>query len=190
MIESITEPTFLWCDLGHRAVWGDQSPRHGRIGADMSEKGEHGESGADVGTGNPAATHQAIGNEHLQLEALIAGTEAALSSDPPDSSQVLELARELLGAMEAHFVREESLYYPTLWALQPAVEASLKALVSTHENFRTRLGALVGSLERGEVGSAGRQLDEFSELFGDHEAAEERILASLQSAGRAEQSAP
>jgi len=141
----------------------------------MSSNEEH---GAGTGAVDSVAAQRAIGNEHLKLQELIASTEHALSLGEADP-QVVRLAGELRDAVEAHFEREESLYYPTLWALRPSVESALKTLVDIHRDFCVRLGSLVKTLERGEVLQAARQLEDFSALFGEHERAEERILASL-----------
>jgi hypothetical protein len=145
--------------------------------------------GADAGAGEATAAQRAIGDEHLRLEELIAHTELALSRDETDP-EMLVVAVALRDAMEAHFEREESLYYPTLWALRPRLESALKKLIGVHQDFRSRLGALVETLERGDVEQAGQQLDEFNALFRDHEVAEERLLASLQPSEAGERESP
>ena len=78
------------------------------------------EQGAGTETVDSVAAQRAIGHEHLKLQALIASTEHALSLGEADPGMA-RLAGELRDAMEAHFEREESLYYPTLWALRPSV---------------------------------------------------------------------
>jgi len=145
------------------------------------------EPGAESRSADPAAAWRAIGAEHLRLEELIGDIEVALARNEPNL-RTSALAQDLQNAMLAHFEREESLYYPTLWALRPELEGNLKALLDVHPDFRARLAVLVETLEHGEIERAGRLLDEFSALFGDHEHAEERILASLLPDGSAAQS--
>ena len=106
------------------------------------EKAKKEGGGAGSGAVGPAAARTAVGAEHLRLEELLREIEGALSRDDADAG-FPALAEELANAMLAHFEREESLYYPTLWALRPEVEAPLKALIGIHPDFRTRPDALV-----------------------------------------------
>jgi len=127
------------------------------------------------GGGDPA--HSVIEAEHRHLSSLFGETRAALAKRAGDPAAAA-FAR-LQEGMEAHFQREESLYYPTIWALRPELKDSLAGLVETHPQFRERLGAITRALEEASFAEAGRHLEEFADLFSDHERAEELLLRSL-----------
>jgi len=126
--------------------------------------------------GDPA--HAVIAAEHRELTSLFAEARTAMEAEAGGQSARSAFER-LQDGMEAHFQREESLYYPTIWALRPDLKGSLTGLVETHPQFRERLGAIIQALEQSAVGEAGRHLEEFAELFSDHERAEELLLQSL-----------
>jgi hypothetical protein len=118
--------------------------------------------------------------EHQQLSELLAQLGLSLG-ESFDSALSEQLAKQLDENMEAHFGREESLYYPTLWALRPQLEEALRRLTARHEGFRTNLAALRESLRSGATTEAQEQLAAFATRFREHEVAEERILDSLRS---------
>lgn len=120
---------------------------------------------------------QAIGAEHLHLEALMAQMEAALRGDSAVEA-LSTAAEELRGDMESHFEREESLYYPTLWTLRPDLEAELHDLIAAHSGLRAELTDLVDSIRSSNLDRARGLLDGFAVRFSEHEAAEERAVAS------------
>jgi hypothetical protein len=86
----------------------------------------------------------------------------------------------LLEAVESHLAREESLYYPTIWALRPDLKPPLLRLVESHSRFRGLLDALVESVETDAFDDAERRFDEFVDRFSQHEGAEETLLHSLE----------
>jgi hemerythrin len=129
--------------------------------------------------GNGAGgTRQAVGAEHIRLGELISRTELALRNTS-SQAEILQLAEQLTDSMEAHFAREESLYYPTIWALKADLEPALRGLIRIHADFRARLAALVDSIRSGAIEAATGQLDRFATLFGEHEAAEELVLETV-----------
>ena len=83
-------------------------------------------------------------------------------------------------ALEAHYAREESLYYPSIWALRPDQKPALLDLIGSHNEFRAQLDAIAGDLEAGALHEAERHLEEFAEVFGYHESAEEKLLHLLE----------
>jgi hypothetical protein len=127
--------------------------------------------------GDPAA-HRVIAAEHRHLSSLFAETRTALEKEDDGHRAKAALAR-LQDGMEAHFQREESLYYPTIWTLRPDLRGSLAGLVETHPQFRERLDAIAAALEVASFAEAGRHLEELVGLFSDHERAEELLLQSL-----------
>jgi len=126
--------------------------------------------------GDPA--HRVIAAEHRHLSSLFAEARTALEKEDGGQRAGAALAR-LQDGMEAHFQREESLYYPTIWTLRPDLRDSLAGLVDTHPQFRERLGAIAAAVEAALFAEAGRHLEELVGLFSDHERAEELLLQSL-----------
>ena len=126
--------------------------------------------------GDPA--QRAIAAEHRLLSSLFAEAITALEKEDEGRRARTALAR-LHDRMEAHFQREESLYYPTIWTLRPDLRGSLAGLVETHPQFRERLDAIAAAVEATSFAEAGRDLEELADLFSDHERAEELLLQSL-----------
>lgn len=130
---------------------------------------------------NPlASVPQRVTHEHRRLHDCVGQARTALRGTG-DARRAME---GLFDATEAHFSREERLYYPTLWALRAELEQPLAALLSAHDGFRARLREIVRAQEGGDRRTALEQLEIFVELFAEHESAEDRVLASLAS-GRA-----
>jgi len=119
-----------------------------------------------------------IAAEHRLLSSLFAEACTALEKEDDGRTAKAALAR-LQDGMEAHFQREESLYYPTIWTLRPDLRDSLTGLVETHPQFRERLEAIAAAVEAASFAEAGRHLEEVADLFSDHERAEELLLQSL-----------
>jgi hypothetical protein len=128
--------------------------------------------------GDPSRAQQEIEAQHRQLSAQLAECRSALAADP-GSSASLERFRDLLESLEAHFVREESLYYPSIWVLRPALEQALKEVIESHSSLRQRLAAISHQIESGEGDAAARELEHFAELIAEHERIEEHLLASI-----------
>jgi hypothetical protein len=126
--------------------------------------------------GDPA--QRAVVAEHRLLSSLFAEAITALEKEDEGRRARTALAR-LNDGMEAHFQREESLYYPTIWTLRPDLRGSLAGLVQTHPQFRERLDAIAAAVEATSFAKAGRDLEELAGLFSDHERAEELLLQSL-----------
>ena len=126
--------------------------------------------------GDPA--HRVIAAEHRLLSSLFEETRTALEKED-DGQRAKAALASLRDCMEAHFQREESLYYPTIWTLRPDLRESLAGLVDTHPQFRERLSAIAEALEAASFAEAGRHLEELVSLFSDHERAEELLLQSL-----------
>ena len=131
-----------------------------------------------------ASAYRDISTQHRELNTLLHECQMELNASAGESPS-RELIRDLTESMEAHFAREESLYYPTLWALRPEVKASLKRLIGAHEGFRERLASIALDVQAGAITNAAVGLDQLARLFPEHETAEERILDSLCPAGAA-----
>jgi hemerythrin len=146
----------------------------GRIGQ-VGSMSEHRPTNDDRGPEN--SLPERVGREHRRLHDLVVDARAALKGSG-DADRALE---ELSDATQAHFLREESLYYPTLWALRGELEAPLGGLISEHEDFRARLREIRRAQAGGDARAAIEQLESFVERLSVHESAEERVLASLAS---------
>ena len=127
--------------------------------------------------GKPA--HEQIAAEHRSLDALFGDTRSVLKETGAGEQARLAVTR-LLEAVESHLSREESLYYPTIWALRPDLKPPLLRLVESHSEFRTLLGAVAESVETDALEDAAHRIDELVGLFSRHEVAEESLLDSLE----------
>jgi hypothetical protein len=128
--------------------------------------------------GNGSLAPQTISAEHSRLSALFEETRAALLG-----GDGREVARAALGrfvaAVETHLVREESLYYPTIWALRPEFKSSLLGLIGSHPVLRLLLAAIAEALDAETLEDAKRCFDQFVDSYSQHEAAEEELLLTL-----------
>lgn len=116
--------------------------------------------------------------EHRLLEAIFAEVSAALDDGEPLPA-VRDAFARLREALEAHVDQEDRLYYPAVRALRPVHRNVIGGLVGAHELFRSQLGEIDDALARGAIAEAGRALTAFIEAFGEHEAAEERLLRAI-----------
>lgn len=124
------------------------------------------------------STPALVSREHLHLSDLIAEAQEACRAGA-GAAALRSLGCELREAMEAHFVREEALYYPTVWALRADLEKPLRALVRAHAVFRLQLADIDAALAGSDAPEAGRLLAGFRDLFTQHERAEEACLRGL-----------
>jgi hypothetical protein len=134
-------------------------------------------SGAPASAGAESA-RLAVEHEHSQLDEQLRQCRASLADGQVQPSS-LELALELSESIEAHFGREESLYYPTLSTLLPEIANPLQRIVETHADFRSRLTAIVRDIQAGEGERADQALADFATRFRAHEQVEESLLGSI-----------
>jgi hemerythrin-like domain-containing protein len=130
---------------------------------------------ADDGT-RKNSTRGQMTSEHRRLKALFAEVEAALAG----GSEAREALVRLQEALDAHFEREDALYFPTLWTLRPDRKGPLLKLSRDHDGLRSQLRDLVERVAKGlrtEVQSA---FEELAQAFTRHEEAEEQLLVSLE----------
>lgn len=115
------------------------------------------------------------------MSELFAETRTALLSG--DGRQV---ARAALGrfveAVETHLVKEESLYYPTIWALRPELKTPLLGLLGSHPALRMLLAAIAQALDTERLEDAKRRFDQFVDSYSQHEEAEAEVLLTLDEA--------
>ena len=123
--------------------------------------------------------HRRIAAEHRSLDALFGEARAVLCGAEAPGAARLAIAH-LLEQVTSHLFREESLYYPTIWALRPDYMSPLRLLVDSHAHFRHLLDAIIECVERAAHEDAARRFEEFTGLFQEHEGAEEELLETLE----------
>lgn len=129
-------------------------------------------------TTNGKGSRRSVIAEHGRLRTLFGETRRALAR-LDESSGALEAVAELRRALATHLEKEESLYYPTIWALRPGLKQPLRALIDSHPAFRTCLDALAEALEAADFDEAQQQFESLAASFQEHERAEECVLRSL-----------
>jgi hypothetical protein len=120
-----------------------------------------------------------VAADHRRLEALVRRTRAALAGRG-DPRQAVQAFRRLEEAVSGHLLQEDSLYYPSIWALRPEHKDELVTLVRAHDEFRSRLADVTRHLERGAVAQARSSYEKFVDDFDRHEVREEMLLARLE----------
>jgi hypothetical protein len=118
--------------------------------------------------------------EHSRLSALFEETRAVLLAGSGRGGQVTTAAlARLAEAVEIHLVQEESLYYPTIWALRPEFKSALQGLIDSQPYLRVLLAAISQALDVETMEDVKRRFDDFVDSYRRHQQAEERMLHSL-----------
>ena len=120
-----------------------------------------------------------VAAEHRRLDAMFEALLDALRRGRDGDLDVRAAFAEMRETLESHIDQEDRLYYPAVRALRPIHRAAIEGLVDAHELFRSRLGEIDASLADGALAEAERALAEFIAAFAAHEAAEERLLRSI-----------
>ncbi len=120
-----------------------------------------------------------IAAEHRVLDELFAKalTQLAGSDTGVQAGSTFE---ELSEVLETHLVAEESLYFPTIWALRPEFKDRLRAFIRAHHHFRGLIKEITGLLKSHEAEEAMHLLERFREAFGVHEGGEEAAMRALE----------
>jgi len=82
-------------------------------------------------------------------------------------------------AIDAHFELEEQFFYPALHGLHPEITAGLEELGRDHRRFLEQARRIEALLLDGDIAHGSQQLDVFADELREHEAREERLVASL-----------
>lgn len=118
-----------------------------------------------------------IASEHRFVDALLEETRAAIrSADALEAGSAFGRLRE---EIEAHFQREDHLYYPAIRALRPSRRELLTRLHDTHREIRGRLDKIAAHLATAALAEAEGALEDFAEAFSRHEASERSLVLSL-----------
>jgi iron-sulfur cluster repair protein YtfE (RIC family) len=116
--------------------------------------------------------------EHRRLDALFSAVREMFVAQRGPAALSSSLGR-LQEALEVHFLQEDELYYPAIWALRPEQKARLEACVAVHQQFRDLLRDLEGRTTRGELAGALQVFEALAEDFRRHEVREEEVLHDL-----------
>ena len=125
------------------------------------------------------SVHRSVSSEHRSLDAILEEARSVLQDDASGAA-AQEVSARLREAVESHLIREESLYYPTIWSLRPDHKPPLVAFVESHGEFRSQLDAITEALDAEDRRDARQRIEQFADTFSKHEGAEERFLDSLE----------
>ena len=115
---------------------------------------------------------------HRSLAAMFEETRAAFrDGDEAEATVAFGRIREEL---EAHFEKEDRLYYPAIRALRPDRAEAVDRVGKAHEQFIRRFDLIVAQLREGKLDEAKRSFEEFAEAFIYHEIREEDLIRSLE----------
>ena len=116
--------------------------------------------------------------QHRRLDTLFSAVRENFVAERGPAALSSSLGR-LQEALEVHFLQEDELYYPAIWALRPEQKARLEACVAVHQQFRDLLRDLEGRTTRGELAGALQVFEALAEDFRRHEVREEEVLHDL-----------
>ena len=115
--------------------------------------------------------------EHARLDALVRAVGETCGTGDLDDAHA---ACDRLGAsLEAHLVREESLYFPPIYALRPDRRGVLARLLEAHGEIRAALGRIRRRLAERDLAGVEIALAGLTRDLADHEADEEAFLDAL-----------
>ena len=118
-----------------------------------------------------------IGIQHEHLRSLYVSLADCIAKGR--TAQVQDVARQLLGAMEAHFSLEDGVFFPAVYGLHPDRARDLNELMREHEKYRSLLVRLCEDLTAGGLEAFAKGYQEFSASIADHEDREERLIDLL-----------
>ena len=115
---------------------------------------------------------------HRSLAAMFEETRAAFRDE--DEAEVAAAFGRLREELEAHFEKEDRLYYPAIRALRPDRAEAVGRVEMAHEQFVRRFELIVVQIRTGKLDEAERSFEEFAEAFIFHEIREEDLIRSLE----------
>jgi hemerythrin-like domain-containing protein len=119
-----------------------------------------------------------ISSQHEQLDSLFGLVADAV--DREERVQARDAFVRFQDALDAHFSLEESMYFPALHGLRPALSAELRELVREHGVLREvlfRVGRLLG--DSVPLPECARELDRLADQLADHESREELLVGHV-----------
>jgi hypothetical protein len=122
-------------------------------------------------------TARLVGGQHERLAPIFAELESAVASGGTREAETA--AFRLEGAMRAHFLLEEQIFFPALQSLYPDREPELRVLVKDHERLRAQLRTLIDRILAAELQLAAKSIADCSAALLEHEAREEVFVKAL-----------
>jgi hypothetical protein len=120
-----------------------------------------------------------IAEEHRRLDVLFEEARAALGAGPGEAARhALVILAE---ALEAHFEREDRLYYPAVGALRREHARLLRSFATGHTRFLAQLEAIERQLGVGPSAGAAAAFEALAADFAAHEEEEEGLLRAIES---------
>ncbi len=129
-----------------------------------------------------ASEARRVHSQHEQLSLLIADLEQTFASDVDERRR--SAFDHFADAFEAHMHVEETLYFPALHGLLPAVDPDLTALTTQHHEMRSALEAIRAELLAGDPAEATHRLQTLAALRTAHETTEEALIERVRSEAR------
>lgn len=137
-------------------------------------RGQTGEGGE---AGEASARDYAL-DAHRKLSLLFESARNAVNEEQ-DKAVLRRILLQLAEALRSHFEQEESLYYPTLYALRPTLEQPLHDLMASHPHLVARVEELAGATNSQARADIVMRFERFARFFNQHERSEEQVLLSL-----------
>lgn len=115
-----------------------------------------------------------VEGQHRIIEALVKGVRGAIEAGdlPRATGRLVGLTR----ALDAHFVLEESHYFPVTRKAHPDLGADLERLVEQHREIRSSLERIADHLDARAWEEAGRAVAALDSSFRSHEDIEAKLL--------------
>ena len=122
-------------------------------------------------------TARLVGGQHERLAPIFAELNTAVASG--DTREAETAAFRLEGAMRAHFLLEEQIFFPAFQGLYPDREPELRMLMKDHERLRAELRALIDLILASKLQLAAKSIAACSAALLEHEAREELFVKAL-----------
>jgi hemerythrin len=97
-----------------------------------------------------------------------------------DEAEAAAAFGRLREELEAHFEKEDRLYYPAIRALRPDRAEAVNRVGTAHQQFVRRFQLIVEQIRAAKLDEAKRSFEEFAEAFIFHEIREEDLIRSLE----------
>ena len=122
-------------------------------------------------------TARLIGGQHERLAPIFSELSAAVARGGTREAETA--AFRLEGAMRAHFLLEEQIFFPALQGLYPDRKSELEVLVKDHEHLRALLRALIDRILASQLQLAEKAIADCSAALLEHEAREAVFVKDL-----------
>ena len=122
-------------------------------------------------------TARLVGGQYERLAPIFAELNTAVASG--NTREAETAAFRLEGAMRAHFLLEEQIFFPALQGLYPDREPELRMLMKDHEHLRAQLRALIDRILASQLQLAAKSIADCSATLCEHEAREEIFVKAL-----------